>query len=142
MVMSFEEMLLKAKEFKMKNNNIAEVITPNIKELKDKTGKNANGMVEFKTVIDKLVKVLLFDVSLKEESLLIISSIYDDLVFNKSYAKGSIVIYEGNIYEILEDIRSNRKYLPDNTPTQYARLNKIEEVLPVIEEDPTNTILP
>lgn len=151
MVMSFDEMILKAKEFKMKSNKITEVITPSIKDLNNKNAKNEDVMLEFKSIIDKLVKVLLLEVVLKEESLSIISSIYNELSFNKSYTKGTIIIYEGNVYEILEDIISNEMYLPDTTPTQYARLNKLEEVVPVVEEpeviveppenDPTNNIL-
>ena len=148
MVMSFDEMMLKAKEFSTKNNKINEVITPNIKELKDKTSKTADGMVEFKSIVDKLVKVIVSDRLLSDENLDLICEIYDDFELGRTYTKGTIIVFNGNIYEVIEAVTSNSMYLPDVTPTQYVRLNKSVEIIddiieePIVEEEIPITIVP
>ena len=148
MVMSFDEMMLKAKEFSTKNNKINEVITPNIKELKDKTSKTADGMVEFKSIVDKLVKVIVSDRLLSDENLDLICGIYGDFELGWSYTSGTIIVFNGNIYEVIEDVTSNSMYLPDVTPTQYIRLNKSVEIIddiieePIVEEEIPITIVP
>ena len=136
MVMSFDEMMLKAKDFSTKNNKINEVITPNIKELKDKTSKTADGMVEFKSIVDKLVKVIVSDRLLSDENLDLICGIYGDFELGWSYTSGTIIVFNGNIYEVIEDVTSNSMYLPDVTPTQYIRLNKSVEIIDDIIEEP------